>query len=126
MKLSIGLILILLIIIVFIKSYSSLAPTSSPTPTLVSSILISAEEIIIDEITRAGLTCADACTVEKIEGDYGKGLMPMGYWIAKKVEGSWKAVVTGNGIPPCSEIDSYSIPQSIYGNCIEQSGDLRH
>jgi hypothetical protein len=92
-------------------------------------------ERIIHDLKSNGLDCnnkvsdgnilKDVCTVDKIVGNFAKGKMPQAYWIAVKQEDKWKAVITGNGIPSCKEIDTYSIPRDIYGNCIENSGELR-
>ncbi len=93
-------------------------------------------EQILEDIAGKGITCDTKnytpyvfngnCKVEKIVGNYAKGLAPMEYWIAVKNEGGWQVVITGNGIPKCAEIDKYTVPQEIYGNCIEASGELRN
>lgn len=101
-------------------------PITTPIPTVV---LESSDEPqqILQSLQGSGLECGTAgCTVDKVVGEFAKGNMPMAYWIAKKVSGVWQVVVTGNGIPQCLEIDTYSIPQEIYGNCIEESGELRN
>jgi hypothetical protein len=83
---------------------------------------------ILRDITALRKYCPEMslCSVDKVAGDYAKGQMPMAYWLAKKINGTWTVVVAGNGIPDCSQIDEFSIPQEIYGNCIEASGGLRH
>jgi len=91
---------------------------------------------ILNDITSDGINCTltdaqgnvipNSCSVDKVSGDYAKGIMPQGYWIAKKLNNIWRVSITGNGIPNCQEIDEKSIPQDIYGNCIEDSGKLRH
>ncbi len=73
----------------------------------------------------SGSAILEACKVNKVSGNYAKGTMPMAYWIAVKMENKWVVAVTGNGIPRCEEVDPFSIPKEIYGNCIEKSGDLR-
>lgn len=103
---------------------STPATTMTPTDELEST---NQSELILQSLQVSGLECGTAgCTVDKVVGDFAKGNMPMAYWIAKKVGGVWQVVVTGNGIPQCLEIDTYSIPQEIYGNCIEEDGELRY
>lgn len=90
---------------------------------------------ILQEIVNSGLKCdieqsdgtvtTDNCSLSLVIGDYAKGIMPQGYWIAVRTDNSWNIVVSGNGIPTCSEIDHHSIPKEIYGNCIQPSGQLR-
>lgn len=87
-------------------------------------------DIISNEVpcglkTASGSAVQEGCSINKIVGNFAKGTMPMAYWIAMKSENTWKVIVTGNGIPACDKIDTYSIPKEIYGNCIEKSGDLR-
>jgi hypothetical protein len=91
---------------------------------------------IIRDIKSEGIDCdlnnydgkiiKDQCTVDKVVANFAIGKMPQAYWIAVKQNKKWKAVVTGNGIPSCKEIDNYSIPKEIFGNCIENSGELRY
>lgn len=80
---------------------------------------------IIKDITENGTVCNEACSVDKVSGNYAKGNMPMAYWIANKENGKWKVVIGGNGIPSCAEVDKYTVPREIYGNCIEESTQLR-
>lgn len=83
---------------------------------------------ILQDIIKDGVACGLSvgnCTVDKVAGDYAKGTLPQAYWLAQKISGTWKVVVTGNGIPACTEIDKYSIPKDIFGNCIESTGQLR-
>lgn len=81
---------------------------------------------ILADIKESGIDCGiDGCGVDKVFGDYAKGIMPMAYWIAKKINNTWQVVVTGNGIPNCDEVDKFSVPKEIYGNCIEPIGELR-
>lgn len=111
------------------KSGTTYSPTIIPSPEDQNSR-------ILKDIQKSGVTCSlknvdgadtkDMCRIEKVVGNFAKGTMPMAYWMAILVNNSWKVVVTGNGIPQCSEIDAYAFPKEIYGNCIEKSGDLRH
>lgn len=80
---------------------------------------------ILQDLEKGGIECGGKCTVETVTVDYAKGLMPMAYWIAMRTGGVWQVIITGNGIPECREIDVYEVPRDIYGNCIEQSGELR-
>lgn len=83
--------------------------------------------VILVDIKEAGIDCGDnGCRVDKVVGDYAKGVMPLSYWIAQKTNNKWQVVVTGNGIPNCTEVDKYQIPLEIYGNCILKSGELRN
>ena len=68
----------------------------------------------------------NACKVTMIAGNYAKGTMAFAYWIAQNLNGKWKIVVEGNGIPSCEKIDKYSIPKEVFGNCLETSGNLRY
>lgn len=115
---------------------------SNPTPVLDSSApipTVTNDEInnqILRDIVEGGVNCdledadgnvvKDTCRVEKMVGDYAKGIMPQAYWMAVKTEGKWKVTVTGNGIPTCEEIDKNSFPSEIYANCIEVTGELRY
>lgn len=115
---------IMLIANFFNRKSGSLTNKSTPTPVVVED----SKDKILEKLKKDDLLCTlpESCVVEKISGNYAKGLMTQGYWMAKKYNGEWKVVVTGNGIPSCMEIDKYSIPKYIYGNCIETSGDLRN
>lgn len=90
----------------------------------------SSEENIIKDLQISDkIDCGEyqeACSVEKIYGNFAKGNMKMAYWIAQKDFGGWKMVISGNGIPSCGEVDKYTVPVEIYGNCIEASGELRN
>lgn len=41
------------------------------------------------------------------------------YMIAKKINGKWNEVFSGQGAPSCSIMEEFQVPQEIYGNCIE-------
>lgn len=62
--------------------------------------------------------------VQKIEGDYAMGSangVISGYtWMAKKTDGKWEVVWTGQEIPLCTEMEKYTIPISIYENCYNE------
>jgi len=84
------------------------------------------EEQIMRDVTGPDIVCdAGSCRVDKVAGDYAKGTMLGGYFLAVKTNGKWEVAVGGNGIPTCAEVDQYSIPQEIFGNCIEADGQLR-
>jgi hypothetical protein len=115
-----------------LRSFFPLSPLSpvvenpSPTPVEESG---EPNSLILQDIVKSGTNCdlnAANCRVDKVVGNYAKGTMPMAYWIAEKTSGVWKVVITGNGIPQCGEVDKYSVPKEIYGNCIESSGQLRY
>jgi hypothetical protein len=44
-----------------------------------------------------------------------------GYVLAAKINGEWKKVLEGNGIPKCSEISQYGFPSDIVPGCINES-----
>jgi hypothetical protein len=112
---------------------NKVAESPSPTLGVVSS---EQDKQILKDVVEGGVNCEfktpdgnlakDVCKVVKIVGNYAKGTMPLAYWMAVKTDGKWKVVVTGNGIPRCEEIDKYSIPKEIYGNCIEATEKLRY
>jgi hypothetical protein len=83
------------------------------------------KDIVGEDIVCDSEQIKNGCRVDKMYGDFAKGIMPEGYWIATKKENEWHVVVRGNGIPSCEDIDHNSVPKEIFGNCIEKSGDLR-
>lgn len=117
------------------KSTSNTA-ISSPTisqeasqSAMVAEASPSAEDKILRDIAEEDIICdsefiKNGCRVDTVIGNFAKGIMPDGYWIAEKGD-EWQVVVRGNGIPTCEEVDKFSVPKEIYGNCIEKSGDLR-
>lgn len=110
------------------KSKSDLHSPISPTVEKTTDIISEKEQILKDieeDILCDSATTKNSCRVDKIVKNFSKGIMPQGYWIAKK-DAEWQVVVRGNGIPTCEEVDNFSVPKEIYGNCIEKSGDLRN
>lgn len=90
-------------------------------------------EKIISDLKNSGLVCETpgdeteyGCTVDVVLENFAKGKMPMAYWIAERGDGgTWKPVITGNGIPTCEQVELFAVPEEVYGNCIESSGELR-
>jgi hypothetical protein len=104
----------------YAKSLSDLTPSPQP---------IDVSTMIIDNLVNGGVDCGvdkTSCKVDKVEGNFAKGTMPQAYWIAEKHNTKWTIVISGNGIPTCTQIDKFSVPPQIYGNCIEPSGELRN
>jgi hypothetical protein len=87
---------------------------------------------VLDMLKNSGLNCTPAdrsdrevCSITKLEGDVAKGTMSGGWWFAVKEAGSWRLVLSGNGIPLCGEVDKYNFSKDFYGNCIKENGELR-
>jgi hypothetical protein len=116
------------VVYVGLKKQTNSPVEMMPTPT---EAMMQADEpkIILQNLKdnqEIDCSLADSCKVDKIVGNYAKGTQTGAYWMALKTEGKWKTVLTGNGIPQCAEVDKFSIPVEIYGNCIDASGELRN
>lgn len=60
--------------------------------------------------------------VARVDGDFASGnAYSMGgwQWIAKKIDGSWKTIWSGNDMPLCSDMEEYSVPTTMYPSCYD-------
>lgn len=60
-------------------------------------------------------------TVQKISGAFARGTAPTHSWIAESYAGVWEIIWKGQESPKCSEMDTYQVPQTIYGHCLEDT-----
>lgn len=70
----------------------------------------------------AGTDVSIIFRVNAISGDFANGSVSSigGYqWIAKKTDGIWKTVWSGNDMPLCSEMEKISIPEAMYPGCYD-------
>lgn len=60
--------------------------------------------------------------VSMVDNDFANGSVSSigGYqWIAKKTDGSWKIIWTGNDMPQCTDMEKYSVPTKMYPSCYD-------
>lgn len=126
----IGISFVVVIVLIFQRNQQN---TKQPIREPITNEEATTEQQILNDLQKAELICtaepplesSSGCAVNIIQNDFAKGTMPQAYWIAKRIDGTWTMIISGNGIPECTLIDIHNVPQEIYGNCLENSGELR-
>ncbi len=95
--------------------------SNSPTPTIDEAESLKAA--IKDQLTASHGSFGRGLVISitKIEGNFARGLASEsgggGIWLAKKIDGDWKIVFEGNGIPDCNSLKTtYLFPQDLLQN----------
>lgn len=100
---------------------ASITPT--PTPTASPQATESSEDIIreLDSALNPDNNPNYAATVGVRDGNYAQGTASFGGggygWYAVKQNGKWKVILKTQNEPPCSTMEQYGFPQSVYKTC---------
>ena len=110
------------------QQVTSVSPTPTikeqmPSPSATPKKIESSEDILreLDSELNPDNDSKYAGTVEVREGNYAQGTASFGGggygWYAVKQDGKWKVILKTQNTPPCSTMEQYGFPQSVYKEC---------